>query len=267
MSASPAPSPSKPPRPDLTKVPPPPREPSARARELVFGYQGGQWILLIVGVMFTAMGSLFTLVFGWGLPYELLLDISASTIEGRLVSAELDPSYKINKRSATRVTVEYEIGKRTYRAEAVTIDHDLLERAEPGARLDVEYLDWDPEVSRVAGQTRYFFGHIGLFVLIFPALGLTLLFFAVRSNRREIRAFTHGEAAIARVVYFGEDLTTKQNNRHPTIVRWELDLDGKTYTGDLSHMERSKLAELENAQELIVLHDRDDPRINTAWIE
>lgn len=256
-----------PPKPDLSKVPPPPREPSRRAKDLVFGYQGGQLVMLIIGIVFTLIGLPLALVFGWSLPSEVLLDVTGVETEGKVVRAEVDPSYKVNKRSATRVTIAFTVGKKSHKAEAITTDSGFLEKAQPGDAVGVVYLASDPEVARAAGQSYGFFGYIGLFTLIFPAVGFALTFFAVRSNRREIRAFTYGDATLARVTFSGLDHTTKINNRHPTVVRWEGEADGRPFTGELSAMDPEKLGDLVRAQEIVVLCDRDDPSINTAWVE
>src|SRR5262245_22492439 len=59
------------PRVSLDAIPPAPREPSPRARKLVFGYQGAQGARLLIGLIFTGIGLLITTVFGWGMPTDL----------------------------------------------------------------------------------------------------------------------------------------------------------------------------------------------------
>ena len=111
------------------------------------------------------------------------------------------------------------------------------------------------------------FGYGALFVLLFPILGLVLAFFAVRSNRREIRAFVHGEPARAKVVFFGADRSVQINGRNPIRLSWEFRVAESIYSGSLSSMSMLALEDLGKAEEIVVLYDPADPAVNTVWVD
>ena len=111
------------------------------------------------------------------------------------------------------------------------------------------------------------FGYGGLFVLLFPVLGLVLAFFAVRSNRREIRAFVHGEPARAKVVFFGPDRSVQINGRNPFRLAWEFRVAERIFSGSLSSMSMLALEDLGKAEEIVVLYDPADPEVNTVWVD
>ena len=67
----------------LDAVPPAPREPSPRARELIFRYQGSQKVLLLVGAIFLAIGVLLSVPMNWGLPSDLALSVGGRPSRGR----------------------------------------------------------------------------------------------------------------------------------------------------------------------------------------
>lgn len=62
----------------------------------------------------------------------------------------------------------------------------------PGANVTVEYPSGKPEMSRIKGMRRQQFGLLVLFVLIFPLIGLIIVFFAFRSGVRIYRVLRNG---------------------------------------------------------------------------
>ena len=107
---------------------------------------------------------------------------------------------------------------------------------------------------------------VPIFVLIFPLVGFFMLRSAVRSNQREIKAFVRGTPIVARVVYPGPDTSTKMNGRHPHMIRWSFDVQGKTYEGSISHMERARIDPLVAGEHVIVLHDPQSPATSTVYV-
>src|SRR5260370_37010204 len=67
----------------LDQVPPAPREPSPRARELIFRYQGSQRAMLLVGAIFAAVGGGFAVIFCWGPPGDLALAAGGAPLARR----------------------------------------------------------------------------------------------------------------------------------------------------------------------------------------
>jgi hypothetical protein len=250
----------------LDSVPPAPREPSPRARELIFRYQGGQKVMLLVGILFTVIGVALTVAFNWGVPGDLAIAASGRQQHARVLSAEVDRSVTINGRHPTVIRFAYSVDGRRYEAQSSTVDRALIGRARSEDSIPIEVSSFQPQWARVAGSTRAVFGYGPLFVLLFPALGVVLTGLAVRSNRREIRAFVHGEPARARVVSFGPDMSMQINGRHPVRLDWEFRVADQIYTGTLSSMSLLALEDLGKAEEIVVLYDPADPAVNTAWV-
>lgn len=110
-------------------------------------------------------------------------------------------------------------------------------------------------------------GLFGYFFLLFPLVGLALTVTVVRENQREIHAHRMGVPAMATVVFRGLDMSTSVNDRHPFMIRWELEVAGQKYEGKLSHMEESLLADLGLNGQIVVLYDPTNPKVNTAYID
>jgi hypothetical protein len=249
-------------------IPPAPRVPSERARELIFRYQGTQKAVLIIGLVFSTVGLALGVPFCWGLPSDLAISAGGTARYGSVVSARVAQNVKINDRHPTVVRFSYTVDDRRYEAESSTIDGVLAAQAREGESIPIEVSGINPQWARMAGTTRSVLGWGGAVVLLFPIIGLLMTGLAVRSNRREIRAFVYGQPAAAQVRGAGFDLSTTINGRHPWRVDWVFRLeDGKAYAGSLSSMSKDALEELSKAQEIAVLYDPADPSVNTAWVD
>lgn len=251
---------------NLGVVPPAPRTPSPRARDIVFGYQGKQRIKLIIGLVFCVVGLIPTLLFGWTMPVDLALDVAGDTYKGTVVSAALNTNVRINKRHPTRIVFTYKVDGVKYEGDSSTLKSSIVSRAAPGSAVTVEALSSFPSLARIEGTTFGTMGYAGGFTLIFPLVGAFLALHAYRENQREIRAFTIGLPTLANVTFRGLDRTSKSNGRHPYKVEWALTVDGKRYTGSISHMEPSALGELLSGPQIIALYDPKDPNVNTVYI-
>jgi hypothetical protein len=243
-------------------APPPPRTPSPRAKKLVHAYTGSQLGLLIAGLVFMGVGVPLGLVFCRDLPGELSLTMSHETCAGRVIGTQVQQNVRINNRHPTLVSFEYDVGGATYRGESSVLDTSSL-----SSGVQVEYSPSSPSLSRVAGGTYGTFPVWVGFVLLFPVLGLTLFGGAVRSNRREIRAFRDGQAIEGRITEVGLDRTVKINGRHPHKVSWTFEVQGQSYSGALTSMDPAALAEFQQGTLVTVLYVAENPRANTLWIE
>lgn len=252
---------------DLADVPRSPRTPSKRARRIIHAYRGSQKALLIIGIAFLAMGSIFTTIFCWGLPVDVLLVFTAQKTTGYALSSEIQRNVEINGRHPTKIRFAYDVAGQRYEGSSSTLDGGLIRSAQMKEPLAVEYAASRPEWARIDGETYSTFGYWPTFVLIFPVLGFGMTTFAVRSNRREIRAYRDGRATIAKVTYSGPDRSVQVNGRHPFQVRWEFQTgDGQVFEGSLSSMLQTELEELASKMEIVVLYDPEEPACNTAWI-
>lgn len=253
---------------DLSLVPPPPRFPSKRARKLVHGYQGGQLVFLIVGGMFLFMGSIFTLIFTWGLPADLAIALSSRPVSARIVSSELNTNVTINDEHPTTVTVRYMLDGQVIEEELDTMEPGRFGELEPGSKVELEVSTWNPRWSRLPGSTRSVFGWGASFVVIFPLIGGALVYHGVRANRREIRAFRDGTATMGRVTIIGPDRSTRINGRHPTMLTWTFETpDGVKRTGSISALDASLFGTLYPNDPVAVLYDPEDPEVNTLWVD
>lgn len=251
----------------LDAVPPAPREPSPRARELIFRYQGLQRALVWLGAIFAAVGVLFAVPLCWGLPGDLAIVVGGHELQGRVLSRELDRSTKINGRNPTVIRFAYSLDGTRYQAQSSTLDAEVIRAAAPDQLVPIQVAGLNPQWARVFGTTRSLFGYFGLLLLIFPALGVLLLSLAVRSKHRGIRAFVNGLPALAKVVSFGPDYSVSINNRNPFKVRWEFAVGEQFFAGSLSSMSMLALENLGKEKEIVVLYDPADPACNTAWVD
>lgn len=250
----------------LASVPPAPREPSPRARDLIYAYTGKQRALLIVGLAMLPLGLLLGVLFNWGLPSDLILAFRGEPATGQVVSAKLDRSTRINGVHPTDLRFSYRVEGVPYEAGSSTTDRDLARGLVEGASVPIEVARGAPSVARVRGTTVSTFGYGGAFTLALPFIGAFLLLAAVRSNRREIRAFTYGQPILARVVFAGPDTSIRVNGRNPFRVDWEFSVDGRVFTGSISSMRLLQLEDLMKAKELVVVYLPDDPRVNTVYL-
>src|SRR5438128_1675840 len=106
----------------LDAVPPAPREPSPRARELIFRYQGSQKVLLLVGAIFLAIGVLLSVPMNWGLPSDLALSVGGRPMRARVISRELNRSVTINGRHPTEIRFAYTVDGQRFTGRSSTMD-------------------------------------------------------------------------------------------------------------------------------------------------
>lgn len=249
--------------PGLNEVPPAPRTPSPTARHLIFGYRGSQGIALTVGIGFLAIGLILSTVFCWGLPVDLAITLGRRVTGGTILSAETNRSMKINGRRPTHVRFQYEAGGTRWEGESNSLD------IRPGRTgpVDIEYSALNPAWGRMAGETYSMFGYLGLLALLFPAVGGWIVYSAIRGNRREIRAFTHGRPVLARVTFRGVDHSTSVNGRHPFLMRWEFRTEtGAVHQGSISSMKLLDIKAFGDADQIVVLYDPDNPRASTLYV-
>jgi hypothetical protein len=70
----------------------------------------------------------------------------------------------------------------------------------PGTAVDIEYVKGDPATSRIVGSRRRAIEAWGIFVAIFPGIGLVFMFLGLRGNARALRLLRIGKQARGRMV-------------------------------------------------------------------
>ena len=69
-----------------------------------------------------------------------------------------------------------------------------------GAPVTIEYVPDDPATSRIPDTRKNVIGFWGIFVGLFPAIGLAFLFVGLRSNARSLRVLKIGKQARGRLI-------------------------------------------------------------------
>lgn len=252
---------------DPNQVPSPPRRPGPRARRLLFRLSaGGRAVIVIVGGAFTAMGLLFAVIFAGKIPSDLAIALDGRTVQGRVISAELDQSVRINGRHPILATFQYTLDGQTHTGESSSNDRALmqLKKDEP---VTLEVAALNPSWARLPGTTRSWTGYFGSLVLVFPLIGMIMLFIALRGWRRVRWVYVHGRAVRARVVSLGPDTSVRINGRHPFRLTWEfVGADDEIHDGSLTSMHLLELEPFAKQGEVIVLHDPANPRLNTLYL-
>lgn len=247
-------------------APPPPREPCAAARELVLRYQGKERTQLIIGVVFLLLGSLVSVIFGQGAVSDVRIALFGVPGTGTITETRLETSMEKNGEHPLRIAFTYEdAGQRS--GASYTTRGSVAERVTVGSQQPIEYVPGSPGVARVTGSELAPFGWFGLIPLLFPLVGAGVTFQAVRSNRRQSRAYRHGVATRGLVTARTEDTTVSSNRRHPMRVRWEFHVDGVRHEGELSHFDHGLILDAVPRDEVVVLYDPRAPgTTNTIFV-
>lgn len=249
------------------RVPPAPRKPSPFAKVLIHDYQGSQSALRTIGLVFLVIGIPLTLFVGDGALADIALALRGKPTTATVTSTQVVTHVEVNGRNPTEVVYQYEIDGKRYEESSYTTDSQFLQNAVPGALVPVEILESAPSWSRIQGTTRTKLGLSALFIFLFPLVGLGMFGAAYRSNRREIRAFRDGSATKGLIVKRGLDHSTEINGKNPFEIVWEFQIDGTNYKGKLSNMHAEMLNRAFPEEEVTVLYDPRDPKVNTVWIE
>ncbi len=244
----------------LAAVPPPPREPSPRAKQLIYAYTGSQFAGLLTGLIFLLIGGVLSTVFCWGLPGELAITLAGRRATGTIERTELQRNVTINGRHPTAIAFTFE----GHSGESSTLEPGALSA---GDVVEVEYVPWRPAWARVRGGTYGSFPVWVAFVLLFPLVGLGALFGAVRSKQRDRRAFRDGRAIGGTVTRVGLDRRVRVNGRHPLKVEWSFEVEGRQFTGSLSSLDPERLRDFRESDAVTVLYDPDQPQANTVWVD
>ncbi|MGC4120113.1 MAG: DUF3592 domain-containing protein [Myxococcales bacterium] len=137
--------------PSLASVPPAPREPSATARRLVFGYQGSQLVMAIVGGVFLFVGVLFVGIFAWSVPVDLTLLATGKPYSATVASAEVNTHAEINDEHPVDVRYTYSFDGAQFEGSTSMVG-DAYRELQPGSTIEIEVAGARPQWSRGDGH-------------------------------------------------------------------------------------------------------------------
>jgi hypothetical protein len=254
---------------NVDSIPSRPRVPSDAARRMIFSYQGGLLAIWWIGIIFTGVGTLMSVMFLWGLPVDLAIAFTGKEVQAIPIESveRTDVKVKINnvRREMFEITYTYQVDGVSYTNTSSTISHASISAAVKQEPFIVEVASFNPSWSRIKGSTHNFFGYIPIFVLLFPLLGLTFWGVASIKLRRRRQTFMNGAPAVAKIVSAGLDRTVRINRRSPYKIGWSFVVNGAQYHGSLSSLDG--LEGITADQDAVVLYDPQNPAINTIYLE
>jgi hypothetical protein len=221
----------------------------------------GSMIMVVFGVAFAAFGLLLgVFLLPWKLPVDLRLQLpDARSAPGRIVSAEAT-SMTINK--ARVMEYRFEFGG-TEVPSGAGVCYTTGRQWQPGAQVEVLYAPDRPTWACPKGARSSRSGAFGLLVLIFPGIGISVVFATVMFRRQAMWLLREGEAAEFRVTAM--TATNVRVNKRP---QYEITLERADRPGSPPVvLRRSQLgpvafarARLESRQPFYVLIDPRRPK-------
>ena len=217
-------------------------------------------LAVLFGGIFALIGSLLTgfgMIFFWAfvMSSELVhLDLGFRSWQAhpaRIVVAE-ETGASENEEDVVRYVYEYEVGREVLAGRGYTTGW----RWDEGQAVQIEIDPEDPGVSRLPGTRRAAFGAAAGLAGIFPLIGVLLLFFSVRANRRTLQLLVNGIYTTGRVVNREATNTTINDER---VYRYTIEYasDGGSTHRFETRTHRSELVEDDELEEL--LYDPQNP--------
>ena len=129
--------------PSLDTVPSPPRRPSARARKLLFGFEGSQGVMLTIGGVFLVFGLIVGVALCWSLPEDLALLALGETTTGVIQGCSPVENVTVNDRHPTRITFGYTVDGAAFTADSSALNPTCA----VGDPVQVQFLPDSPAVA------------------------------------------------------------------------------------------------------------------------
>jgi hypothetical protein len=222
--------------------------------------------MLIIGVGFLLLGTLFSVIFARGALTDLHISTFGVAGTGVVTEIGVETSMEINGKHPYRVAFAYDDHGHREGASFSTNEGRMLKMV-VGSAQPIQYVAGSPGTARIAGTEKAPFGLMGLMTLVFPVVGAGLALHAVRMNRRQANAYRFGRATRGLVTARGEDTSVSSNDRHPMRIAWMFDVDGVQHRGELTHFDHGLLLGAFPDDEVIVLYDPRSPGTsNTLFI-
>jgi hypothetical protein len=210
----------------------------------------------LIGLVFTATGSIFMIVFGSVFLDSASLGLKAdSPVVYGVIEAVTPTNTSVNGQTLYKYAYVFEAeGGRIFRGSV----KKYAGIAQSGDSIRVRYATDNPAVSGLADyQENAMPWWIMLFLMIFPAVGILLLMFAFKKTKRTAKVLKCGETAWGD--YDGQEPTnTRINNQ--TVYRLFFKFtasDGNEYTAvGTTH----KTYRLRDEERELIVYDPQDPK-------
>jgi hypothetical protein len=165
---------------------------------------------LVFGGFFFLFGCFFCAIFfPWRLPSEIVLDLGWGTQAEATVTEVQGTNMTVNKAKVRRVSYQFitddDVNVNGYSYMTANVpEHGIL--------ATVDYLSVNPRVNRLRGGRVNAFGYFGIFMLVFPMVGLGFLLGSLWYRRSKWRVLRFGDFAMA-TVQSVESTNVRVNNQ------------------------------------------------------
>ena len=248
----------------FTPAPPPPRALTPTGEEITRAFGSvRRW----AGVFLLGHGGIMTLVFGWGLPIDVAIELDGARVDATVTDVSLSTSTKINKRRATRVTYSYTSGGEVFVESFHTIEARYV-RLKPGAKLPIELWPTLPSWSRPLGKSNAFFGYLGALLALEPLIGGPVLLSGLLLRRQARAAWLHGVAVPGTVLSKVEGRVRKRRGSTrtvSTIITWSYGWQHQALTSSID-TDSALLKSLEAGQAVTMLVHPSRPTVAVPWV-
>ena len=185
-----------------------------------------------------AIGTLFLVVFGFSVDFDDWKFSDDSPLAQGVVSQVHTTGSSVNEMPVYRFVYDYTTATgEKYKGQSFGTDVYISK----GSQVNVQYVEDNPEISRIEGTTKGSFPvWVLFFILIFPVIGYILLYVGIRKNLKFINLLKYGKIGMG--TFKNKEATGGKVNNH-TIMRYFFDFqadDGQMYiaTGDTHHYHR-----------------------------
>jgi hypothetical protein len=196
-------------------------------------------------------GMLFFWIFGAQADFSFATFHVDGETRGRVTRVE-DTAASENESRVRAHHYEYSVAGRTLTG----VSYATGGGASEGQEVPVEYDEGTPERSRIAGMRRKLFGPWAAFVVIFPAIGAAILYFATTSGVHRNHLLREGILTTGKFVS-REPTNVTVNKRRVWEVTFEFtDRNGQRHEAKARSTDTSRLQD--DAREPL-LYDPNDP--------
>ena len=171
---------------------------------------------IFVGLIISLFGLPFLLIFfPWRLADDIRLNKDAVTTSDGIVQAVTETSMSENDRRVFRCQFSFRTDDGTTHSGTCYTTHPTFRNRK---RVTVEYLAADPDVARIKDCRLSGFGWGSVLTIIFPGVGVLVLFFTIRARRRLGRLLVNGQFSAGRILSVDPSNVTVNNQRQYRVT-------------------------------------------------